>query len=106
MFIKQQKAENKVRQEEEGKIRKKEKKGTVILCWRLNKRAGRVEQDIPVYLLVLLGRATTALEDFFNLEECCWKFSSTPAALQVVTITFDSICFIAISDNKRKWQLL
>lgn len=32
MFIKQQKAENKVRQEGEGRIREKENKETLILC--------------------------------------------------------------------------
>ena len=46
--------------------RKREKKESdiVIVCWRINKQAGHVEQNIPAYLKVLLHRAATAPGDF------------------------------------------
>lgn len=57
----------------------KKENDIVILCWCLNKQAGHVEQNIPVYLKVLLHRATTAPGHFSCLEECWWKFTTKPS---------------------------
>lgn len=100
MFIK---GENKTRQEGEVKkgkakqgMENKEKRekesNTVILCWRLNKQAGHEEHNIPVYLKVLLHRATTApgavlLFRRMLVEIHHYCFLSTSAALKVVILT-------------------
>lgn len=75
----------KAKQGMENKKKREKESNTVILCWRLNKQAGHVEQKIPVYLKVFLRGATTARGQFSCLEECWWKiitncFSSPPEA--------------------------
>lgn len=56
-------------QNKEEREREKES-DTVIRCWRLNKQAGHVEQNIPVYLRLLLHRAITAVGQLSCLKEC------------------------------------